>query len=139
MLEQVRVSLGHGQPYPVRQLEAGLLAHRIHGVDQVVDPPAAHEVFVEVEVERDRDTVGRRHGPAVLAIALDEHFVARELVTRNANAPARELVEPPRFERRPNSTELPPELRAEYGEVRLDAELARLDLREQDLPDAKLV
>ena len=45
-------------------------------MDEVVDATGAHELVVEMEVERDGEPVRRRDGPAVLALTLDEHLVA---------------------------------------------------------------
>ena len=51
----------------------------------------------------------------------------------------RELLEVAGLERGPNRSQLPAELRPEHREIRLDAKLARLDLAERDLLDAKLL
>ena len=85
VLEQVGVGRGNRQLDPIGELEPGLLAHRVHAVDEVVDAAGAHEVVVEVEVERDREAVRRGDRPAVLALPLDEHLVARELVAGHAD------------------------------------------------------
>ncbi len=76
VLEEVCVRLGDRQGDPVRELEPRLLAQRVGGVNEVVDAPSAQEIVVEVEVERDRQPVAPRNRPAVLALPLDEDFVA---------------------------------------------------------------
>ncbi len=83
--------------------------------------------------------VRRCDRPAVLALPLDEHLVAREVVTGDADAAVGELLEVAGLERRAHGTELLAELRPEQREVRLHAELARLDVPERDLADAELV
>ena len=139
MLEQVGVGLGDREPYAVGQLEPGLLAQRVHAVDEVVDATRADELVVEMEVERNGDAVRGRDRPAVLAVALDEHLLAREVVAGDANAAVLELLEVARLERGPHRAQLLPELRAEQRKVRLDTELARLDVPEGDLAHAELV
>ena len=128
MLEQICVSLGNRETDPIGELEAGFLAHRVHPVDEVVDTPGANEVVVEVEVERDREAVRGCDGPAILAVPLDEHLLARQVVAGNANPTLRKLLEVAALKRRANGAELLPELRAEEREVRLDAKLARFDV-----------
>ena len=136
VLEQVGVRLRNRQLDPVGQLEARVLAQRVHRVDEVVDAPRAHELVVEVEVERDGDAVGRGHCPPLLAVPLDEHLVARELVAGHADASVRKLLELARLERGSHRAELLAELRPEDRQVRLDAKLARLDLSEGDVTHA---
>ena len=70
---------------------------------------------------------------------LDEHLVAREFVTRDADAAVVQLLEVAGLERRAHCTELPAELRPEQRQIRLHAKLARLDVPEGDLANAKLV
>ena len=57
----------------------------------------------------------------------------------DAEAAAVELLELPGFERGPHRPELFAELRAEHGQVRLHAQLRRLDRAELDLLDPQLV
>ncbi len=108
-------------------------------MDQVVDTTAAHELVVEVQVESDRDAVGGSNRPALLAVALDQHLLRGELVSGNAERAVRELLEVAGLERRPDCPELPPELRPEQRQVRLDAQLARVDLAERNLANTELV
>ena len=108
-------------------------------MDEVVDATRADELVVELEVERDGEAVRGRDRPAVLAVALDEHLVAREVVAGDADAAVRELLEVARLERGAHRAQLLPELRPEQRQVRLHAQLARLDVPEGDVAHAELV
>src|SRR5207249_12084743 len=77
--------------------------------------------------------------PAFLAAALDDHLVRAELVPVDAEAAAVELLEAPGLERGANGGELLAELRAEDRQVRLHAQLARVDGAELDVLDAQLL
>src|SRR5207249_5717173 len=77
--------------------------------------------------------------PAFLAAALDDHLVRAELVPVDAEAAAVELFEASGLERGTNGGEFLAELRAEDRQVRLHAQLARVDGAELDVLDAQLL
>ena len=108
-------------------------------MDEVVDAALAHELLVQPRVERDCHTVGGRDRPALLAAALDEHFLGTQVVTRGAEAAATQLLELACLERRPYRDQLGAKLWPEQAEVGLHSELARLDRTEDDLLHAELL
>ena len=136
--EEVRRGLRERDHDPVGQLEARVLAFRIQLVDQVETrfstsssgSSAVSSATVIPSRVRDR--------PALLADPLDEHLVRGEVVAGRAEAPVR-LLELARLERRAHRAELLAELRPEHGQVRLHAELGRLDVAELDLLHAQLL
>ena len=76
--------------------------------------------------------------PALLAGPLDEHLVRAELVPGGPEPAAAELLELARLQRGPHRAELLAELRAEHGQVRLDAQLG-VDVAELDLLHPQLL
>ena len=124
---------GQGQGDPIGDLEAELLAHRVDLVDRLARAALELEVGVELEVERDRQTVLAGDCPALLAAPLDEHLLRRELVTVDPQPTAVELLEIARLELCAHGAELLAELGPEDGQVRLHPQLSRLDLAELDL------
>src|SRR5690349_2147514 len=108
-------------------------------MDQLVRLALEHELVVEAKVESDRHSVGRRNRPALSPATLDENLVGAELVAGRAEASVRELLELARRERLPHGAELLAELRAEHRQVRLHAQLDRLDGAELDVLHAQLV
>ena len=130
MLEEVGVCLRHGQPDAIGELETGVLAQRVDGVNEVVHAAATKQFLVEMEVERDRHAVGAGDRPAFLPVPLDEHLVTRQIVAGSPHAAVFQLLEVAGFECGPHGSQLLPELGAEDGEVRLHAELAGLDRAE---------
>ncbi len=133
MPEQLGLRGRQRDPDPVGQLESLLLAHRVDLVDQVEDERLELELGIERGVERDSDAVGACHGPPLLAGSLDQDLVWGELVLGDSEAAAVELVELAARERLAHVTQCRAELRAEQRQVRLHAELARLDVAELDL------
>src|SRR4051812_1315510 len=123
----------------VGELEPLLAAEAVDLVDQVADAALELELRVQGQVERDGEAVLARDGPAFLAAALDEHFLRRQLVAVDTEAPFAELLELPRLERGPDRAELLSELRAQHREVRLHSQLARVDLAELDTLHAQLL
>ena len=80
-----------------------------------------------------------RDRPALAADPLDEHLVGLEHVAVDLEAPAVELLELARARALAHVAQRRAELRAEHGQVRLHAQLGRLDVAELDLLDAQLV
>ena len=80
-----------------------------------------------------------RDRPALTADALDEHLVGLEHVPVDLEPAAVELLELAARELLAHLAEPRAELRAEHRQVRLHAQLRRLDLAELDLLDAQLV
>jgi hypothetical protein len=64
-------------------------------VDEVVHAPCTQQVVVEVELERDGDAVRGSDRPALLALTLDEHLIAGQVVPGDANAAVGKLLEVP--------------------------------------------
>ena len=64
----------------VDRLEARVLAHAVHAVDQLPGTALELELGVERELERNREAVVACDRPALLAAPLDQHFLGRELV-----------------------------------------------------------
>src|SRR5579884_588066 len=124
---------------PVGELEALLLAERVHAIDELVRLALEHELVVEAEIERDRDAVARGNRPPLAPSALDEYLVGLELAPGDAEPTLRQLLELARRERLADGSELLAELRAELGQVRLHAQLDRLDGAELDVLDTQLV
>src|SRR5205823_11719207 len=81
----------------------------------------------------------RNDGPAFLAASLDEDLIRLEISPVHAEAAAFELFELTGLERGADGPELLAELRAEHGQVRLHAQLARVDDAELDVLDADLL
>ena len=71
----------------------GLLAHHLHGADQVVHARLEAELVVERRVEPDRDRPVGGDDPALAADALDEHVLRLEDVAVDLEAAALELGE----------------------------------------------
>ncbi len=130
---------GQRQRDPVGQLEPLLLAHPVHAVDQVEHAALELELRVERRVERDGDAVLRRRPPSPRGRALDEHLVGASSCPAARKPPSVELLELSRCERRAHGAELLAELRAEHRQVRLHAELRRLDRAELDLLHPQLL
>ena len=107
---------------------------------EVEDAALELELGVERRVERDRDAVLGRDRPALAADPLDEHLVRLELVAGRRGSGRRRAprTRPPASAAR-TLAELLAELRAEHGQVRLHAQLGRLDVAELDLLHAQLV
>ena len=101
--------------------------------------PSSRSVVVERRVERDRDAVLARDGPALEPDALDEHLVRLEHVAVDLEAAAVELLELAALQPLADVAQRRAELRAEHRQVRLHAQLRRLDVAELDLLDAQLV
>src|SRR3972149_570955 len=137
VLEQRSVHIGEREPDAVGELEPSFLSHRVHRVDQVVHPAAHQKALVQLEIERHGHAVRGRHRPPFLAATLDENLSGGELVPSRTKATVRKLLELARHERGANGPELLPELRPEQPEVRLYAELARIDLPQGDIFDAQ--
>ena len=97
------------------------------------------QLVVERRVERDGDAVLGRDRPAVAADPLDEHLVRLEHVAVDLEAAAAELLELPALQRLAHLAQLRAELRPEHGQVRLHAQLRRLDVAELDLLHAQLL
>ena len=116
-----------------------LLAQHVHLVDAVEQPPLEQQLVVERRVERDGDAVLARDRPALAADALDEHLVGLEHVAVDLEAAAVELLELAALQPLAHVAQRRAELRPEHRQVRLDAQLRRLDLAELDLLDAQLV
>src|SRR5204862_614078 len=127
------------QDNAVGQLQAVLAAQAVDLVNQVANAAFERELGVERQVERDRQAVLAGYCPAFLAAALDEDFVRAELVAVHAEAAAVELFDLAGLERPADGAELLAELRPEHRQVRLHAQLARVDLPELDLLDAQLL
>src|SRR6266516_3037916 len=125
----------------LRELKLGavLLPKPVDLVDQVAHPALELELGIERQVERDGEPVLTGDGPALLAAPLDDHLVRAELVPVDPEAAVVELFEASGLERGTNGGELLAELRAEDRQVRLHAQLARVDLAELDFLDAQLL
>src|SRR5690348_6931958 len=139
MLEQVGVRSGQREPYAVGELEPCLLAQRVDTVDQLVHAALATQLVVELRRHRNRDGFVGGERPALPCAPFDEHLLRAELVPVHADAAAPELLELAGFERGTDGAELLAELRPEQREVRLDADVHRLDRRELDGLDAQLL
>ena len=108
-------------------------------MDELVRLAFEHELVVETEIECDRHAVGGCDGPALSPAPLDENLIGPELMSGRAEASVRELLELARGERQPHGAELLAELRAEQRQIRLHAQLDRLDGAELDVLHAQLV
>ncbi len=97
------------------------------------------QLVVERRVERDREPGVARDRPAVAPDALDEHLVRLEHVTVDLEPAAVELLELAALQPLAHVAKRGAELRPEHRQVRLHAQLGRLDLAELDLLDAQLV
>ena len=98
-----------------------------------------HQLVVERRLERDRDAGVARDRPAFAADVLDQHLLGLEHVPVDLEPAAVELLELAARELLAHRAEPRTELRPEHRQVRLHAQLRRLDLSEDDLLDAKLV
>src|SRR5437868_2736931 len=96
----------------VGQLEACLLAQRVHLSDQVVDTALEAQLVVEPRVEGDGQAVRRGDREALAAAALDQHVARVELVARGAEPALAELLEIAGGERLLHRAELATESRA---------------------------
>ena len=143
LLDALRVGeqllVGDPEADPVRELETGLAAHRVHLVDQVEHASLEAQLVVEARVERDGEAVVRRDRPALPADPLDEHLVGPEHVAVDAERPVFERVEAAFLQRGANLGQRRAELRPEHAQVRLHAQLARVDLAPLDVLDAQLL
>src|SRR5262249_17312974 len=133
--EAKQLLVGDPEPDAVGDLEPALLPQQLDVADQVVAARLESELVVEADVERDGDGAVRRDRPALFADPLDEHLLRLEHVAVHLEPSVLELLEPALRERRPDLRERRAELRPEHTQVRLHAQLRRLDLPEQDLLD----
>ena len=136
-LEQVGVR--EPEPDAVGDREPALPAQHVHLVHAVEQARLEHQLVVERRLERDRDAAVARDRPALAADVLDEHLLGLEHVPVDLEPAAVELLELAARELLADRAEPRAELRPEHRQVRLHAQLRRLDLSEHDLLDAKLV
>ena len=98
------------------------------------------QLVVERRVERDRHAVLARDRPALAADTLDEHLVrARARARRPRSARPSSSSNSPALQLLAHVAQRRAELGPEHRQVRLHAQLGRLDLAEVDLLDAQLL
>jgi hypothetical protein len=56
-------------------------SHRVHRIDELVDPPLATQILIDEGVEGNGDAVAGRDRPAMLLSTLDEHLIGAEHVS----------------------------------------------------------
>src|SRR5262249_14446154 len=114
-------------------------AHRVDVVDQIAD--LAFELELRVELGRDRDgqavLLGER--PALLGAPLDDDVRRLQHDVVNLKTAIRKLLELTGLQALLDRAKRRAVLRAEHGEVRLDAPLDGVDGPELDLLDAQLL
>ena len=124
MREQVGIRRRNGQPDPIGELEARLLAQGVDRVDELVDPAFALELCVDVGVERDGDAVLGGERPALPAVRSTSTSSRFELVAGSAEAAVTEILELAALQRRTDGGEPFPSFGPSSGQVRLDPQLA---------------
>ena len=132
-VEEVRGRLRERDHDPVGQLEPASLRFAFSSWIRSSTRFSTTSSWIERRVERDREPVAVRDRPALACPTCSTSTSSAERSWPTARKPPFDSHEVARVERRAHRAELLAELRPEHREVRLDAELCRLDLAELDL------